>query len=289
MDKGLLSLISENIPVFSKGQRLIANYILNHYDKASFMTASKLGTIVGVSESTVVRFATELGFDGYPSFQRSLQELVRNRLTTIQRMEVSSDHIGTGDILEKVLSHDIELIKGTIEIISRQTFHDAVKAIANAEKIYIIGSRSASSLANFLAYYLNLIFSDVKLVQATSSSEMFEQIMRISDKDIMIGLSFPRYSSSTVKAFRYASDCNASVLAITDSLASPLASLATHVLLAKSDMASFVDSFVAPLSLLNALIVALGMHKKEDVSRSFETLENIWEQYNVYEKPDNNT
>ena len=272
------------MPQFSKGQKLIANYLLAHYDKSAFMTASKLGATVGVSESTVVRFATELGFDGYPGLQKALQEMIRNRLTSVQRIEVTTDQIGTDSVFDKVLNLDIEKIRRTLEESSRDDFNAAVDALVGAGSIYIIGARSAAALAQFLAYYFNLMFKSVRLVGTTSSSEMFEQIMRISDKDMMIGISFPRYSKHTVKALKYASDKGANVLAITDSVMSPLAEYADHLLLARSDMASFVDSLVAPLSVINALIVAIGIKKREEISRTFETLERIWDEYDVYQK-----
>lgn len=284
LHKDLLTTINSAMPQFSKGQKLIANYILTHYDKSAFMTASKLGATVGVSESTVVRFATELGFDGYPGLQRALQEMIRNRLTTVQRIEVTSDQIGTDSVFDKVLNLDIEKIRRTLEESSREDFNTAVDAIVNARSIYIIGSRSAAALAQFLAYYFNLMFENVKLVHTTSSSEMFEQIMRISDEDVMIGISFPRYSKHTVKALKYASDNGANVLAITDSVMSPLAEHAGHLLLARSDMASFVDSLVAPLSVINALIVAVGIKKRGEISKTFEKLERIWDEYDVYQK-----
>jgi len=284
MQKDLLKRINEIMPTLSKGHKLIARYILDNFNKASFMTASKLGIIVGVSESTVVRFATEIGFDGYPSLQRAMQELLRNKLTAVQRIEVSSDQFGDEDILEKVLNLDIERIRKTLDETSREDFNQAVETIAKAKTIYIIGSRSAAALARFLSYYFNLIFPSVKLVHTTSTSEMFEQIMRIDENDVMIGISFPRYSKHTVSAFKYASNNNANVIAITDSNVSPLVEYADNVLIARSDMASFVDSLVAPLSLINALIVAVSVKNRDKVSENFEKLESIWEEYQVYEK-----
>lgn len=284
MQQDLLTIIAGGMPQFSKGQKRIANYILAHYDKSAFMTASRLGAAVGVSESTVVRFATELGFEGYPGLQRALQEMIRNRLTSVQRIEVTSDQIGTDSVFDKVLNLDIEKIRRTLESSSRDEFDAAVETLVSASSIYIIGSRSAEALAQFLAYYFNLIFPNVRLVRANSSSEMFEQIMRVGADDIMIGISFPRYSKHTVRALNYASDRGAKVLAITDTRMSPLAEHANHLLLARSDMASFVDSLVAPLSVINALIVAVGIRKREEISKTFETLEHIWDEYGVYQK-----
>ncbi len=284
MSRDLIHSITQQIPGFSKGQKRIAQYILNHYDKAAFMTAAKLGTTVGVSESTVVRFASELGFEGYPQLQRALQELIRNRLTAVQRMEVISDQIGEGDVLHKVLNLDIEKIRRTMEKASVEDFEQAVDIIVNAKNIYILGVRSASALSGFMSFYFNQIFESVRLVNTTSTSEMFEQIMRIREGDVFIGITFPRYSKRTVNAARFAKKNGAKVIAITDSDLSPIAEIADHLLLARSDMASFVDSLVAPLSLINALIVAIGIRKKDEISSIYERLEQIWDEYNVYEK-----
>lgn len=269
---------------FSKGQKAIANFIINHYDKAAFMTASKLGITVGVSESTVVRFATELGYEGYPQLQRALQELIRNRLTAVQRMEVTNDQIGGSDVLAKVLSSDIENIRKTLEETSTESFNLAVDALCSAHTIYILGIRSASSLARFLYFYLNHIFDDVRVINTNSSSEMFEQILRIGKNDVFIGITFPRYSQRTFNGAKFASDNGAKVIAITDSEQAPISAISDTLLLARSNMASFVDSLVAPLSLLNALIVAVGLRKKTELSATFARLEQIWDEYNVYEK-----
>lgn len=248
------------------------------------MTAQKLGATVGVSESTVVRFASDLGLDGYPDLQRSLQELMRNRLTAIQRIEVTNERLGQGDILDRVINLDIDKLRRTLEQTSREAFEGAVKSITEAQTIYILGTRSAASLASFLNYYLNLIYPQVRLVRSTTTSEMFEQILRIGKDDVMIGISFPRYSKQTIKALKYANESGAHVIAITDSDKSPIAQYADDLLCARSDMASFVDSLVAPLSLINALIVGVGVRNQEQVSKSFERLEKIWADYDVYEK-----
>ncbi|MBQ8508791.1 MAG: MurR/RpiR family transcriptional regulator [Clostridia bacterium] len=280
----LLRMIQQKLPTFSKGQRQIASYMLEHYDKAAYMTAAKLGALVGVSESTVVRFALELGFEGYPDLQHSLQELIRSKLTTLQRIEITNDRIGDADLLEKVLNQDIDKIKHTLDEIDRDSFNSAVDALVDARMIYIIGMRSSSSLASFMYFYLNLIFPHVRLVRTTSGSEVFEQILRISKEDVMIGISFPRYSKRIINALEYAKKQGAHVITITDSAASPIAPMADDLLLAKSDMASFVDSLVAPLSIINALIVAIGKKKQYEIADTFEKLENIWDEYDVYEK-----
>ena len=284
MTRDILSVIQNSMPTFSKGQRLIARFILESYDKAAFMTASKLGKTVNVSESTVVRFAAELGYDGYPSMQKALQEMIRNKLTSIQRIEVANDRIGNQDILSMVMQSDIEKIRMTLEETDRASFRQAVDAILSAHRIYILGVRSAAALADFLGFYFNLIFDNIVLVHTTSASEIFEQLLRVGPEDVVIGISFPRYSSRTVKAMRFAKDRGANVIALTDSEASPLAEIATETLLAKSDMASFVDSLVAPLSLVNALIVAVSRKKSEELSTTFSALERIWDEYGVYEK-----
>jgi DNA-binding MurR/RpiR family transcriptional regulator len=284
MTRDILAVIQNNLPTFSKGQKLIAKFILASYDKAAFMTASKLGKTVNVSESTVVRFAAELGYDGYPSMQKALQEMIRNKLTSIQRIEVSNDRIGNQDVLSMVMQSDIEKIRMTMEETDHKSFDASVEAIVNARRIYILGVRSAAALSGFLSFYFNLIFENALQVNTSSSSEIFEQLLRVGKDDVVIGISFPRYSRRTVKAMRFARDREATVVAITDSQASPLAEIANHTLLAKSDMASFVDSLVAPLSLINSLIVAVGRRKNEDLSQTFGTLEKIWAEYEVYEK-----
>jgi DNA-binding MurR/RpiR family transcriptional regulator len=272
---------------FSKGQKLIAWYIINHYGKAAYMTAAKLGEDVGVSESTVVRFANELGYDGYPKLQKVLQELIKSKLTAVQRLEVSSNRIGDENILKSVLNSDMEKIKITMEEIDHNSFNNSVERILNAKKIYILGVRSSAPLASFLGFYFNLIFDNVRLVHTTSVSEIFEQIINASSGDVVIGISFPRYSKRTIKAMQFAKDQGASVVAITDSYESPVAQYADSSLIARSDMASFADSLVAPLSVINALIVAVGMRRKDHLFKTFERLENIWDEYQVYEKPDN--
>lgn len=288
MNRDILTVIQENMSTFSKGQKRIANYILESYDKAAFMTASRLGKTVSVSESTVVRFAAELGYDGYPSMQRSLQKMIRNRLTSVQRIEVSNDRIGDQDLLSSVLQSDIEKIRLTLEEVDRQSFDRAVDAIVSARKIYIMGVRSSASLATFLSFYFNLIFDNVISVAANTASEVFETMLRVGAEDVVIGVSFPRYSSRTVQAMNFARDRGATTIAITDSEASPLAPISNYTLKARSDMASFVDSLVAPLSLVNALIVAIGRKKNDDLSQTFETLEQIWDEYQVYEKVEEN-
>ena len=284
MTKDILSLIRDNMSTFSKGQKLIANYILESYDKAAFMTASRLGKTVKVSESTVVRFAAELGYEGYPAMQKALQEMIRSKLTSVQRIEVSNDRIGDQDLLSMVMQSDIEKIHMTMEETDRVEFDQAVNAIVGARHIYILGVRSAAALASFLGFYFNLIFDHVTMIHTTSTSEVFEQMLRIAPGDVVIGISFPRYSRRTVKAMQFAHDRGAIAIALTDSETSPLVPYSTHRLLAKSDMASFVDSLVAPLSLINALIVAIGRKKNEDLSRTFAELERIWDEYEVYEK-----
>lgn len=284
MTKDLFSLINEKLSSFSKGHKLIANYILAYYDKAAFMTAQKLGKTVGVSESTVVRFASMLGYDGYPALQKALQEMMRSRLTAVQRIEVTSGQMSEQDVLERVLGLDIERIRRTLEETSKQDFHSAVEQIIASNTIYIVGTRSSASIAAFLGYYLSLIFPRVKLVPSTTTSELFERIMHIDEKDLMIGISFPRYSKQTVKALDFAKHNGAKVVAITDTASSPIARYADSLLLARSDMASFVDSLVAPLSLVNALIVAVSIKNRDKVSQTFERLEQVWDEYDVYTK-----
>lgn len=282
----LITKIQSELPGFSKGQKQIARFILEHYDKAAFMTASRLGVTVGVSESTVVRFATELGYDGYPHLQRALQEMIRNKLTSVQRMEVAGDRMGGRDVLQTVLHADTDMIRVTLDEIDRDAFQGAVDALMGAKRIYILGVRSSSALASFLGFYFNLLFENVTLVHTNSVSEIFEQVLRVGPGDVLFGISFPRYSKRTLSAMKYARDRGARVIALTDSQLSPLARVADHVLLARSDMASFVDSLVAPLSVINALIVAVGMSRRDEIEHTFNKLEQIWEEYDVYEKPE---
>ena len=283
----LMRSIQVKFPRLSKGQKLIAEYILKHYDKAAFMTAAKLGSSVGVSESTVVRFANELGFSGYPKLQKSLQELIKNKLTTVQRIELSNDFITQENALKGVLKADMENIRATLEKINHKTFEDVVNSLFKAKKIYIIGLRSSSALAEFLGFYLNLILDNVKVV-AYGVSDIFEQMLNVSEEDVVIGIGFPRYATRTIEALAFAKSRNADVVAITDSLLSPLAARADYTLIAQSNMASFVDSLVAPLSVINALIIAVGLREKEKISRTFSTLEDIWEEYQVYSYKDKN-
>ena len=284
MNRDILALIQENMHTFSKGQKRIASFILESYDKAAFMTASKLGKKVNVSESTVVRFAAELGYDGYPDMQRSLQKMIRNRLTSVQRIEVTNDRLGDQDLLSMVLQSDIEKIRLTLEELDRDSFEKAVDAIVSARKLYIIGVRSCAAMATFMSFYFNLIFDNVVKVSATTASEVFESLLRVGEGDVVVGISFPRYSSRAVQAMNFARDRGATTIAITDSDASPLAVSSKYTLKARSDMASFVDSLVAPLSLVNALLVEVSRKKNEDLSKTFQTLEQIWEEYGVYQK-----
>lgn len=282
----LIVRINEGYSRLSKGQKLLANYIVEHYEKAVFLTAAKLGNIVGVSESTVVRFANELGYDGYPKLQRALEELVKNKLTSMQRVEVTYDRIAKDSVLKNVLQSDADKIKHTLEEMDKEIFEQAVDMILNAKTIYIVGVRSSAALANFMGFYFNLIFENVKLIHTNSVSEMFEQIYRIDEDDCIIGISFPRYSKRTLKAMEFAKSRGANVITLTDSLLSPMIQFADCSLIARSDMASFVDSLVAPLSVVNALIVALCMNKKETVLAALENLEQIWREYEVYESED---
>ena len=289
MQKDVLHIIKNHMPQFSKGQRRIASYILENYDKAAFMTAGKLGKTTQVSESTVVRFAASLGYEGYPEMQKALQEMIRSRLTSVQRIRVSNDRLLGTDLVTSVLQTDMEKIRMAIEEISRSDFDEAVNELMAARHIYILGVRSSSFLAGYLHFYFHLIFDNVTLVTENSAGDILEKILRIGPEDVLIGISFPRYSQSTVKGVQFAKDRGAKVVAITDGPASPLAPYAGPMLKARSDMISFVDSLVAPFSLLNALIVAAGHRKNADVSQVFGSLEKIWAEYGVFGKTDDET
>ncbi|HEY9575464.1 MAG TPA: MurR/RpiR family transcriptional regulator [Lachnospiraceae bacterium] len=284
----LLSRLNQYYHTFSKGQKRLAAYITDNYDKAVFLTAAKLGKQAGVSESTAVRFATSLGYSGFPEFHRALEELVRNKLNSIQRMEVTYGSVPQSKILETVLHSDIEKIKVTLEDIDREAFYLAIDTLLKAKNIYIIGIRSSAPLANFLKFYLNLIFDHVTLIQANGSSDIFEQMIRIGEDDVLFGISFPRYSMRTLKALEFANNRNAKVITLTDSIHSPMNLYSSCNLIAKSDMASIVDSLVAPLSVMNALVVALCMKKQDEVIGTLESLEQIWDEYQVYSKDEMN-
>ena len=281
MSKDALHIIQKNMGEFSKGQKRIAAYILSEYDKAAFMTANKLGKLVGVSESTVVRFASMLGYDGYPAMQKALQDIVRSKLTSIQRINASGNLFGS-DVITSVLQTDMDKIRLAIEEIDRPTFEKVVNKLMGAKHIYILGVRSSSYLAGYLHFYLHLIFENVTLVTSNSAGDILESMLRIGPGDVLLGICFPRYSQSTVKGVQFAHDRGADVVAITDSVMSPLYPMASAVLMAKSEMISFVDSLVAPFSLLNALIVATGHLKNADIAQTFDRLEGIWEEYGVF-------
>ena len=284
MRDDMLSLMQQKSTSFSKGQRKLARYITEAYDKAAFMTASRLGKTVGVSESTVVRFAVELGYAGYPEMQKAMQEMVLNRLTSVQRIEVANDRIGDQDVLATVLQSDADKLRQTAEMVDRDDFHAAVSAIRNAKRIYILGARSVAPLANFLGYYLNFMFSDVRIITASGASEVFEKLIALDSGDVVVAFSFPRYSAATAKGAQYARKTGATVIGFTDTRLSPLGQNSDHVVVAKSDMVSLVDSIVAPLSVVNALIVALAAGQEQSLVKTFDALEQVWEEYNVYEK-----
>ena len=282
----ILKYIDDNYSSFSKGQKHISEYIKEHYDKAAYMTAAKLGSEVGVSESTVVRFVMELGFEGYPDFQRSLRELIRARLTAVQRIEVTNNLIGEGEVLEKVLCSDMDKIKSTLEGIDKEAFNAAVKNIIDAKTCYIIGLRSSSYLAGFLNYSLRMLSDNVRLIQTTSGNETFEQMMNIGEGDVLFAISFPRYSRSVIRGVDFAKRAGADVIALTDSENSPIAPLADQLLVAQSDMASFADSLVAPMAVINALIVAVTRERSEEFTARLRRLEDAWDEYHVYNKND---
>ena len=282
--KSITARISENLSAFSKGQHRIADSILNSYETVAYMTAAKLGNFCKVSESTVVRFAGELGYSGYPEMQRAVQELVRAKLTPNQRIEVTNRRLGDQDVLENVLTADADRIKYTLEHIDKEVFKATVDSLLNAKNIYVFGARSSLSLAYFLSYNLELIFNHIKFLQPSSAGEVFEQILSIEKGDVLFAISFPRYSKKVVDAVRYAREQGATVIALTDSSVSPLSEYADHLLTAQSDMASFVDSLVAPLSILNATLAAVAKERQSEIAQRFDKLERIWDEYDVYDK-----
>lgn len=280
--------ISERIKAvystLSKGQKKIANAVIHDYDKVAYLTAAKLGELVGVSESTVVRFADELGFEGYSQFQLAVQELVRIKLTPNQRIEITKQRIGRGDVIDNTMESDIAKIKYTLEHLDRQAFSDAVDAILGARNIYITGARSSEPIARLLSYNLSLIFDNVKLVVPTSSAEVFEQMYSVGADDVVIAFSFPRYSSKMVNGIRFARQKDAKVVVFTDSDVSPIAEYANCLLIAQSDMASFMDSLVAPLSIINAIVIEITSRREREITERFDALEKLWDEYEIYAK-----
>ncbi len=284
----VMSQINEKFAKMSKGHKKIAAFIMDHYEQAAFMTAARLGETVGISESTVVRFAYALGYEGYPEFQDALADWVKNKLNSVQKIGAKYGKSTQSEILTSVLSADMEKISDTIEHVDPHAFETAVDSILSAKNIYIVGLRSCEPLARFLQFYLNIIRGNVHLVCSTSTSEMFEQMMRVNEKDVVIGISFPRYSMRTLKMMEFANDRNAKVITMTDTIHSPMCLYSSCNLMARSDMVSIVDSLVAPLSLINALIVALCLKRPNDVKKHLEALEHVWDNYQVYQKDEIN-
>jgi len=280
----VVALIEENKIKFSKSHNIIANYVLTNIEKTAYMTIAKLSKETGVSEATVLRFAEKLGFDGYPAFQKSLNEYAKAKLTSIQRMELAYEKIGDSNVFNRVLRSDIAYIEKTLDNIDANDFEKAANAISSAKRIYITGVRSAAALAEFAGFYLHLIFDNVRLIKTTGGDDLFEQIMNVEKDDVFIGISFPRYSKNTIKALEYANRNGATVIGISDSKNSPVSQVSNICLVAESDTTSFVDSLTAPFSLINALVVAVGLKNRELVHNNFERLEKIWDEYEVYSK-----
>jgi len=280
----LVEHIESEMPKMSKGQKAIARFILSDYERAAYMTAAKIGEEAGVSESTVVRFTMELGYEGYPHFQHLLQEELKVKLTSVQRLNASRRFSSDGQVLSSILQTDIENLKSTYENIDSTAFSKAVETILASKRIFVMGLRSSAPLSSFIHFYFTLLFDDVRHIHSNSANEVFEQILPIGPGDVLIGISFPRYSMRTIQSMQYARQRGAAVVAITDKADTPLALQADVALFATSDMASFVDSLVAPLSVINALIVALGMRKRDHIEQTFEALENLWDEYKVYDK-----
>lgn len=282
MQDDLITIIREKMPEFSKSQKLIGGFIAEHYEQAAYMTASRMGSTVGVSESTVVRFAIEMGYEGYPEMQKALQNYSKTRLTALQRLDITNTRVDPDNVLKSVLHQDIDRIRATMDMNGEDAFNNAVDRIISAKNIYIFGAMSSNVLARFMDNYFQLIFDNVHFVQPINTSGIYQQLIRIDKGDVLIAFSFPRYCRSTTNAASFASSCGAEIIAITDSVGSPLGSVADHLLLAKSDMASFADSLVAPLSLINAIIVAVGLKKREQLERTLGRLEEMWDENEVY-------
>ncbi|MCG8538730.1 MAG: MurR/RpiR family transcriptional regulator [Clostridia bacterium] len=278
--KDLLIRIREKFTKLSKGQKLIAGYVMNNYDKVAFMTASKLGDKVGVSESTVVRFANALDYKGYPDLQKELQELIKTKLTTVQRLELSNSYSEEG-FFKKVMQADVDNILKTIDELNTKSFNEVVKSILEAKKVYVFGLRSSTVIVQYFSYYLNFILDNVRIVPS-SINDIFDQFINIGKEDVLIGITFPRYSKKTLEVMEFVKNKGAKIIGITDSQFSPVSEIADITLTAKSNMTSFVDSLVAPISLINALIIALGMKEKDKVTDTLKNLETTWEKYDIY-------
>lgn len=285
-NSSILNNIQNSFNKMSKGQKIIAEFIINDYDKAAFMTAATLGSTLNVSESTVVRFANTLGYNGYRELQKELQEVIKNKLTTVQRLSMAEDLAGNKNVLANVMESDIQNIRRTIDELDLVSMQKATTLLTNAKAIYVIGLRSSTFLAGYLCFYLNFLFSNVKLITA-GPNDVFEQLLKADKDDVVIGITFPRYSKRTLEAIDYAKSKGCSIVSITDSLISPTVSKSDTTLIARNEMVSFIDSLVAPMSLINALIIALGIEKKKDITSYFEDLENIWQTYNVYDQDNN--
>ncbi len=282
MEKDILALISESESRLSKNHRLIAQYIKDNLDKAAFMNAKQLSSAVGVSEATVIRFAAKLGFKGYPSMRKTMQEMARNHLTSVQRIAVAKDMMEGADILKAAMTSDMEKLRSTLEEMDRYSFDQAVEAIVGAKHLYIVGMRSSASLASFLGFYMNLLVEDVRLIYNTIAAEVYEQLIHIGPGDVYVGISYPRYSASALTAMQFAKEHGATVIALTDNQSSPFVDWADICLYAKSDMVSFLDSLVAPLSVINALIVAVAVRKKDSLAETFNYLERLWSEYGAF-------
>jgi DNA-binding MurR/RpiR family transcriptional regulator len=280
----LIKVIQKNYSKLSKGQKIIANYIINDYDKAAFMTAAKLGETLNISESTVVRFSIKLGYDGYRDLQNQLQELIKNKLTTLQRLDLAdSDYDTNEDTLIKIMEKDLDNIQKTINEIDTKAFQKALDLILNAENIYTMGLRSSSFLAGYLSFYLNFVFDNIKLV-SSGPNDVFEQLLKVNSNDVIIIITYPRYSKRTLEVLNYVKEKGATIIAITDSFLSPATEMSDVSLIASSEMLSFVDSLVAPMSLINSLIVSLGIEKRNELNSYFQELEEIWKRYNIYKE-----
>ncbi len=279
---GLLKRIQEKHIKLSKSHRMLAQYIQENYEKAAYMTAARLGKEVGVSESTVVRFANAAGYSGYPEFQRGLQELIKSQLTTVQRIEMEDYYSEEEFDMNKVIRKDIDNIREIIDSVDNSEMNRAIDSIVSSRKVFIIGLRSSTALAEYLGFYLRVVLEDVQVI-SLGISDVFEQLVRIKKGDLLIAITYPRYSKKTIDAVKYAKNQEAKIIAITDSSLSPLQEFADYSLFAKSNMISFVDSLVAPLSLINALIVGVGMRQKSQIKEYFDELESIWKEYDVYD------
>ena len=286
--ENIVKIINGKFPAMSRGQRKLAEYILAQYDKAAFLTAAQIGKQVGVSESTVVRFAGLLGYKGFPQMQKALEGMVYKRLHEAPAVDIENENTSGQEVLEQILKKDIRNISNTLEMADRRTFEMAVEKLLNARHVYLVGIRGSEPLAVYMGFYLKLMLDEVTVVSNGNTSDLFEELMKINEEDCLVGISFPRYSMRTLKAIEFANSRSVSVITITDSINSPMNLYSSCNLIARSDMTAAADSLCAPMSLVNALITAVMAKRRKNLLNRLEMLEDICNQYGTGENDELN-